>query len=208
MRVAVFASGRGSNLQALMDAADSGFLKAEIVCVLSDVREAKALERAARRGIPSRSIERGEFERTALQILNEFRVDLVCLAGFMRILSGEFIEKAGVRILNVHPSLLPAFPGLRAQRQALEHGVRITGATVHCVDEQVDHGPVIVQAAVPVFQDDDEATVSERILREEHRIYPMAVRWFAEGRIVLEGRRMVLQNASQAEFSVRNPDNP
>lgn len=191
-----------------MDAADSGFLKAEIVCVLSDVREAKALERAARRGIPSRSIERGEFERTALQILNEFRVDLVCLAGFMRILSGEFIEKAGVRILNVHPSLLPAFPGLRAQRQALEHGVRITGATVHCVDEQVDHGPVIVQAAVPVFQDDDEATVSERILREEHRIYPMAVRWFAEGRIVLEGRRMVLQNASQAEFSVRNPDNP
>ncbi len=207
MRVAVFASGRGSNLQALIDAADKGLWKAEIVSVLSDVRDAKALERAARKGIPGQFIKPKEFEKTTLKILKEAGVGLVCLAGFMRILSGGFIRRAGAPILNVHPSLLPSFPGLRAQRQALDYGVRITGATVHLVDEQVDHGPIVVQAAVPVLPDDNEATLSMRILREEHRIYPMAVRWFSEGRVSVRGRRVILRDAPGAGFSVRNPEN-
>ncbi|MFQ5693867.1 MAG: phosphoribosylglycinamide formyltransferase [Nitrospinota bacterium] len=206
MKVAVFASGRGSNLQALLDAAESGALGAEVVLVLSDVRDAQALERAARRSIPHRFIERGEFEEVALSILKEAGVDLVCLAGFMRILSADFIHRAAVPILNVHPSLLPSFPGLRAQRQALAYGVRITGATVHLVDEEMDHGPIVVQAAVPVLQEDDEESLSERILREEHRIYPLAVRWFAEGRVRVEGRRVILRDAGQDGFAVCNPD--
>lgn len=189
-----------------MDAADSGFLKSEIVLVLSNVRDAPALERAARRGIRCEFIESKEFEGVAAERLKEERVDLVCLAGFMRVLSGEFIRRVGVPILNVHPSLLPAFPGLRAQRQALAHGVRITGATVHLVDERVDHGPIVIQAAVPVLQDDDEESLSERVLREEHRIYPLAVRWFAEGRVRLEGRRVILHSTPHGRFSVRNPD--
>ena len=196
MRIAVFASGRGSNLQALMDAADTGYLKAEIVAVLSDVQGARALERASQRGLSNRFLEPKAFEGAALEILKESAADLVCLAGFMRILGGEFIHLCGVRILNVHPSLLPAFPGLRAQRQALKHGVRVSGASVHLVDAQVDHGPIIAQAPVPVFADDDEEILSERILREEHRIYPMAVRWFAEGRVSIEGRCVRIGDAS------------
>jgi phosphoribosylglycinamide formyltransferase-1 len=188
MRIAVFASGRGSNLRALMEAAGTGYLKAEIAVVLSNVRSAQALERASQRGLPARFLEPEAFEDAALEILRNAAVDLICLAGFMRILSGDFIQQCGVPILNVHPSLLPAFPGLRAQRQALKYGARVSGATVHLVDEQVDHGPVIAQAPVPVFEDDDEESLSQRILRQEHRIYPMAVRWFAEGRVSVEGR--------------------
>jgi phosphoribosylglycinamide formyltransferase-1 len=188
MRIAVFASGRGSNLRALMEAAGTGYLKAEIAVVLSDVQSAQALERASQQGLSARFLEPEAFEDAALEILRNPAVDLVCLAGFMRILSGDFIQQCGVPILNVHPSLLPAFPGLRAQRQALKYGARVSGATVHLVDEQVDHGPVIAQAPVPVFEDDDEESLSQRILRQEHRIYPMAVRWFAEGRVSVEGR--------------------
>ena len=196
MRIAVFASGRGSNLRALMEAAGTGYLKAEIAVVLSDVQSAQALERASQRGLPARFLEPEAFEDAALEILRNPAVDLVCLAGFMRILSGDFIQQCGVPILNVHPSLLPAFPGLRAQRQALKYGARVSGATVHLVDEQVDHGPVIAQAPVPVFEDDDEESLSERILRQEHRIYPMAVRWFAEGRVSVEGRSVRIAAAS------------
>ena len=190
MNISVFVSGRGSNLKALMDAADSGYLKSRIALVLSNVADAAALVRSQRNKIPSRYIPQKSFEREALPALREASVDLVCLAGFMRILSGDFIRAASVPILNVHPSLLPAFPGLNAQKQALERGVRVSGATVHLVDEWVDHGPILAQAPVPVFEKDDEESLSERILREEHRIYPMAVRWFAEGRIRIEGDRV------------------
>lgn len=195
MRIAVFASGRGSNLRALMEAAGTGYLKAEIAVVLSDVQSARALERASQQGLAARFLEPEAFEVAALEILRNAAADLICLAGFMRILSGDFIQQCGVPILNVHPSLLPAFPGLRPQRQALEHGARVSGATVHLVDERVDHGPVIAQTPVPVFQDDDEESLSERILRQEHRIYPMAVRWFAEGRVLVEGRRVRIAGA-------------
>ncbi len=194
MNISVFVSGRGSNLKALMDAADSGYLKSRIALVLSNVADAAALVRSQRNKIPSRYIPQKSFEREALPALREASVDLVCLAGFMRILSGDFIRAASVPILNVHPSLLPAFPGLNAQKQALERGVRVSGATVHLVDEWVDHGPILAQAPVPVFEKDDEESLSERILREEHRIYPMAVRWFAEGRIRIEGDRVLMDD--------------
>ncbi len=194
MNISVFVSGRGSNLKALMDAADSGYLKSRIALVLSNVADAAALVRSQRNKIPSRYIPQKSFEREALPALREASVDLVCLAGFRRILSGDFIRAASVPILNVHPSLLPAFPGLNAQKQALERGVRVSGATVHLVDEWVDHGPILAQAPVPVFEKDDEESLSERILREEHRIYPMAVRWFAEGRIRIEGDRVLMDD--------------
>ena len=194
MNISVFVSGRGSNLQALMDAADSGYLKSRIALVLSNVADAGALVRSQRNRIPSRYIPQKFFEREALSALREASVDLVCLAGFMRILSGDFIRAASVPILNVHPSLLPAFPGLNAQKEALESGVRVSGATVHLVDELVDHGPIVSQAPVPVFEKDDVESLSERILREEHRIYPMAVRWFAEGRIRIESDRVLMDN--------------
>ncbi len=194
MNISVFVSGRGSNLKALMDAADSGYLKSRIALVLSNVADAAALVRSQRNKIPSRYIPQKSFEREALPALREASVDLVCLAGFMRILSGDFIRAASVPILNVHPSLLPAFPGLNAQKQALERGVRVSGATVHLVDKWVDHGPILAQAPVPVFEKDDEESLSERILREEHRIYPMAVRWFAEGRIRIEGDRVLMDD--------------
>jgi phosphoribosylglycinamide formyltransferase-1 len=188
-----------------MDAADAGSLKAEIAWVLSNVKDAKALERAAARGLPHQFLESKTFEEVALKLLSEAGVDLICLAGYMRILSADFIHRAGVPILNVHPSLLPSFAGLHAQRQALEYGAQLTGATVHLVDEQVDHGPIIIQSAVPIYPDDDEDSLSGRILREEHRIFPLAVKWFAEGRVRMEGRRVVIQDSERPQFSVANP---
>jgi phosphoribosylglycinamide formyltransferase-1 len=188
-----------------MDAVDAGSLKAEIVWALSNVKDAKALERAGARGIPNQFLEPKSFEDVALKLLSEAGVDLICLAGYMRILSAGFIHQAGVPILNVHPSLLPSFPGLHAQRQALAYGAQITGATVHLVDERVDHGPIIIQSAVPIYQDDDEDSLSGRILREEHRIFPLAVKWFAEGRVRVEGRRVVIQDSERSQFSVTNP---
>ncbi|MDP6619750.1 MAG: phosphoribosylglycinamide formyltransferase [Nitrospinota bacterium] len=205
MRIAVFASGRGSNLRALMEAAGTGYLKAEIAVVLSDVQSAQALERASQQGLSARFLEPEAFEDAALEILRNPAVDLVCLAGFMRILSGDFIQQCGVPILNVHPSLLPAFPGLRAQRQALKYGARVSGATVHLVDEQVDHGPVIAQAPVPVFEDDDEESLSQRILRQEHRIYPMAVKYIAEGRLRIVAERVIIDGALSDGAALCNP---
>ncbi len=198
MRVGVLASGRGSNLQSLIDASEAGRLAAEIVVVLSDVEDAPALHRAKRRGIPAFFINpQGEdFEARLLEALSKAQVELVCLAGFMRILSPFFLKGTGRPVLNIHPSLLPGFPGLQAQRQALEHGVKVTGCTVHLVNEEVDHGPILVQAAVPVFEDDTPQSLAERILREEHRIYPQAVQYFAEGRVKVEGRRVKISPSS------------
>jgi phosphoribosylglycinamide formyltransferase-1 len=194
--VGVLASGRGSNFEALVRAVESGSVPARVALLVSDRRDARALDIARAHAIEAVVIEarahasRQDHDRAVAAALEARGVILVCLAGYMRILGAEFVRHFAGRLLNVHPALLPAFPGLHAQRQALEHGVRISGATVHFVDEGVDTGPIVLQAAVPVLDDDTEETLSARILAEEHRIYPEAVRLFAEGRLRLEGRRV------------------
>jgi len=195
----VLASGRGSNLQAIIDAIEAGRLDALLAVVISDRPEAQALERARKHGAEALFLDpklhqgREAFDRAVLAVLQEHRVELVCLAGFMRILTPIFVQTFKGRIMNIHPALLPAFPGLHAQRQALERGVKVAGATVHFVDEGVDTGPIILQAAVPVLEDDTEETLSARILAEEHRIYTRAIQLFAEGRLSIIGRRVVIR---------------
>jgi phosphoribosylglycinamide formyltransferase-1 len=193
-RLGILLSGRGSNFMAIADNVAAGRIPAEIAVVVSNRPGAPGLDEAQRRGldaqmIPSKGLEREEYDRKVVAVLKEKRVDLVCLAGFMRLLSPYFVSQFPNRILNIHPSLLPAFPGLEAQRQALEYGVRITGCTVHFVDENLDAGPVIVQAAVPVLDDDTPETLSARILAEEHRIYSEAINLVLSGRLRLAGRR-------------------
>lgn len=196
LRVGVLASGRGSNLRAILGAVEAGRMRAAVVVVVSDRAGAGALGIARDHGVEALFVDPGQhpgreaYDRAVAAALEERRVGLVCLAGFMRILSPGFVRRFEGRLLNIHPALLPAFPGLHAQRQALAHGVRIAGATVHFVDEGVDTGPIVLQAAVPVRPDDTEASLSDRILAEEHRIYPEAIRLFAEGRLRLEGRRV------------------
>lgn len=184
-RLAVFASGRGSNLASLLAAFPKGGELGRVVLVVSNKADAPALEKARAAGVEAVYLPfatREAFEQGARGLLERWRVDLICLAGFMRLLSTEFVSAYAGRILNIHPSLLPAFPGLHAQRQALEAGVRETGCTVHWVDAGVDTGPVLVQRAVPVLPGDDEASLSARILAEEHRLYPEAVRRVLEQR--------------------------
>lgn len=195
-RVGVLVSGRGSNLQALIDAAREGRLGGEIAIVLSNVEEAPALSRARRAGIAAafrdhRGRTREDFDLEVAGMLAGHGIDLVCLAGYMRLLSPAFIQRFPGRIVNVHPSLLPAFPGLDAQRQAWDHGVKVSGATVHLVDEGLDSGPIVLQEAVPVLDNDTPEHLAERILAAEHRIYPRAVRLLLEGRYHVEGRRVV-----------------
>ncbi|MBI4561240.1 MAG: phosphoribosylglycinamide formyltransferase [Candidatus Rokubacteria bacterium] len=199
LRIGVLASGRGSNLQAIIDAIEVGKLAACLPVVISDRRDAQALERARKHGTeavfvdPKAHADREAFDRAVLAVLAEHGVELVCLAGFMRILTPVFVRAYPGRIMNIHPALLPTFPGLHAQRQALEHGVKVSGATVHFVDEGVDTGPIILQAAVPVHEDDTEETLAARILAEEHRIYPRAIQLFAEGRLEVRGRRVLIR---------------
>lgn len=189
LRLGVLASGRGSNLQALIDAGRDADFPAEVALVLSDRRGAHALARAAAAGIPHRRLNPREegFYREMAEEVERCGIGLICCAGFMRILPPGFVERFRGRIINIHPALLPSFPGLRAQRQALDAGVRVSGCTVHFVDEGVDTGPIIAQAAVPVRPGDDERALSERILRYEHRLYPLAVRLIAEGRVRCAG---------------------
>jgi phosphoribosylglycinamide formyltransferase 1 len=192
----VLASGRGSNLQAIVDAIDAGRCPARVAVVVSDRKDAPALERARRAGIRAVHLEpraypdRTAFDAAIAEVLDADGVELVCLAGYMRVLSAEFVRRYRARILNVHPALLPAFRGLDAQRQALEHGVKLAGATVHFVDEGVDTGPIVLQAAVPVLDEDTDTSLSARILAEEHRLYPEAIRLYAEGRLEVSGRRV------------------
>jgi phosphoribosylglycinamide formyltransferase-1 len=197
-RLGILISGRGSNFEAIADQIDAGKLQAEIGVVISSRPDAQGLQTArARRietaSIPSKGLDREVYDRLLLQELQKRQVDFVCLAGFMRLLSAGFIRQFPNRILNIHPSLLPAFPGLDAQHQALEHGVKISGCTVHFVDEELDAGPIVIQAAVPVLADDDLETFSARILKEEHRIYPEALRIVLEGRFRIEGRRVIVE---------------
>jgi len=194
LRLGVLASGNGSNLQALIDACGTPDFPAKIEVVISNVPTAQALERARKAGIPALVVDhrahpgRDSFEKELLGVLSKHQTGVLCLAGFMRILSPDFLRSFPGRILNIHPALLPSFPGLHGARQALAHGVKITGCTVHLVDAGTDTGPIVVQAAVPVLPGDDEATLAARILVEEHRIYPLAVRAVAEGAVSLTGR--------------------
>jgi len=195
-RVGILISGRGSNMVALVEAMRAGRIAADPVVVLSNVPGAVGLERAAGWGIPTEVIDhksvrpRDVHETAVVETLQHHRVDLVCLAGYMRLLTARMVGAFPGRILNIHPSLLPAFPGLHAQRQALEYGVKVAGCTVHFVDEECDHGPIAIQATVPVHEGDDEESLGARILEQEHRIYPEAVRLFFEGRLRIDGRHV------------------
>jgi phosphoribosylglycinamide formyltransferase 1 len=194
-RLGILISGRGSNCEAIADQVAAGAIPAEIGVVISNRADAPGLEMVRRRGLaavalPSRGLDREVYDRLLADELQKHGVDLVCLAGFMRLLSAGFIRRFPSRILNIHPSLLPAFPGLDAQRQALEHGVKIAGCTVHFVDEDLDAGPIVLQAAVPVLDDDSVETLSARILAEEHRLYSDAVRLVLAGNYSIEGRRV------------------
>ncbi|HLK69226.1 MAG TPA: phosphoribosylglycinamide formyltransferase [Bryobacteraceae bacterium] len=195
-RLGILLSGRGSNFGAIADAVQAGQIDAEIAVVIANRSEARGLEIARERGlnavsIPSRGLDREVYDRMLLEELDRNRVDLVLLAGYMRLLSATFIRRFPNRILNIHPSLLPAFPGLDAQHQALEHGVKVTGCTVHFVDEQLDAGPIIIQVAVPVLDSDTVESLSARILEHEHRIYPEAIRIVLSGNYAILGRRVV-----------------
>lgn len=197
-RLGVLVSGRGSNLQALIDAARAGRLGGEVVVVVSNVEDAPALVLARAAGIPAvfrdhRARARADYDREVAGLLHAHRVDLVCLAGFMRLLSAGFVAAFAGRIVNVHPSLLPAFPGRDAQRRALEHGVKLSGATVHLVDEGLDSGPIVMQEAVPVLDADDADALAARILAAEHRVYPLAVAALLAGRYRLQGRRLLFE---------------
>src|SRR6201987_3941797 len=197
-RIAVLLSGRGSKFEALAESVSAGRIpNAEIAIVISNKPDAAGLEKAKARKIPARTIaskglEREVYDRQVAAVLQEYKVDLICLAGYMRLLSPYFVAAFPQRILNIHPSLLPAFPGLESQKQALEHGVKFAGGTVAFVDENLDAGPIILQAVVPVKDCDTVETLSERVLREEHRIYTEAVRIVLEGKYRIEGRRVLL----------------
>jgi phosphoribosylglycinamide formyltransferase-1 len=199
LRLGVLASGGGTNLQSVIDRCSDGSIDAEIALLISNNPEAGALTRARKAKIPSLCINhrqydnREHFDQAVVTALQEARVELVVLAGFMRIISDIFIKAFPERIMNIHPALLPAFPGLHVQRKALEYGVRFAGCTVHFVDGGVDTGPIIIQAVVPVFDSDTEESLSARILQQEHRIYPRAIQLFAEGRLRIEGRRVRIE---------------
>ncbi len=211
--IAVLVSGSGSNLQAIIDASEAGAIPAKIGVVLSNNAEAYGLVRARNHGIPAevvdhRSFENREaFDARMVEIIRSYGAELVCLAGFMRVVTPVFLRAFPQRIINIHPALLPSFPGTHGPRQALRYGVRFSGCTVHFLDEGVDTGPVIVQAVVPVYEDDTEETLAARILKEEHRIYPMAIRLFLEGKLSISGRRVITRETGRIpDFSRRNPD--
>jgi phosphoribosylglycinamide formyltransferase-1 len=199
LKIGVLVSGRGSNLQAIIDAIEAKKIKAEIAVVISNVQGVMALDRAKKHGIKSIVIDNREhsdkssYEKQVIKALDDNNVGLICLAGYMKLLSPELVHHFKGRIMNIHPALLPAFPGLHVQRKALEYGVKYSGCTVHFVDEGCDTGPIILQAVVPVLDSDTEETLSARILEQEHKIYPEAIRLFSEGKLKIEGRRVKIE---------------
>lgn len=208
----VLASGNGSNLQSLIDHIEGGKLDAEIRIVLSNNAQAYALERCRKHRIPACVVNHREFasrelfDRRVVETLNASEVKLVAMAGFMRILSPVFFSAFPLRIMNIHPALLPSFPGTHVQQKAIDYGAKFSGCTVHFVDEGVDTGPIIIQAVVPIFAEDTADSLADRILKEEHRIYPQAVQYYAENRIDVEGRRVRIRGAGAATASVlHNP---
>ena len=201
----VLISGSGTNLQAIIDAIEAQELDAKIQVVLSNRADAYGLVRAKNHGIPVEVLDhksfssREAFDQSVVDILRGRQVELVVLAGFMRLLSPVFVGAYSNRIMNIHPSLLPAFPGLHAQRKAVEHGVRFSGCTVHFVNDACDEGPIIIQAAVPVFPDDTEEALARRILEQEHRIYPRAIQLYSEGRLRIQGRRVLVDDVAKED---------
>ena len=199
INIGVLASGRGTNLQAIIEAVKEGRIEGKIGIVISDNRDAFALKRAKQNNIETEYINfksfknREDYDKKIMEYLKEKDVDLVVLAGYMRILSSFFINAYKNKIMNIHPALLPSFPGLHAQRQAVEYGVKISGCTVHFVDEGVDSGPIILQKAVEVKDNDTEELLAERILKEEHQIYPRAIQLFSQGRLVIKGRKVFIK---------------
>ena len=193
-KLAVLVSGRGSNLQAIIDSIDREELDAHLSIVISNTKDAMALKRAEQHGIktifidPSNYLSSKEYDKALVLKLKEFSIDLICLAGYMRILGEEVVQTFEKKIINIHPSLLPAFPGLNAQKQAISHGVKFSGCTVHFVDSGVDSGPIILQTVVPVYDDDDEKSLSKRILEQEHSLYPKAIKMIQKNKIRLSGR--------------------
>ncbi len=211
--IAVLVSGSGSNLQAIIDASEKGEIPCRVGIVISNKADAYGLARGKKHGIPTEVVDhkgfatREEFDARLVEVIRGSGADLVCLAGFMRILTPVIIRAFPNRILNIHPALLPSFPGTHGPGQALAYGVRFSGCTVHFLDEGVDTGPIVVQAIVPVYDDDTEDTLAARILVQEHRIYPMAIRLFFSGRLAFEGRKVKIRGEPKIpEFSHRNPD--
>jgi phosphoribosylglycinamide formyltransferase-1 len=196
MNIAVFCSGKGTNLQAIIDAVKRGKIKANLALVISDQKDAYALARAKNSGVEAVFIDprnfplRENFDKEIIKHLERKRIDLICLAGFMRMISNYLVQKYKNCILNIHPALLPSFKGTQGVKDALEYGVKITGPTVHFVDEKMDHGPIILQAAVEVRDTDTEETLAQRIHEQEHKIYPQAIKLFVEGKLEIEGRRI------------------
>ncbi len=199
-RIVILISGRGSNLQAILEAR----LDAQVAAVISNNAAARGIDIARSFGVDTAVIDhrafpnRTRFDTALADQAHSYRPDLLVLAGFMRILSDDFIERFGCQIMNIHPSLLPAFPGVDTHRRALQEGVRIHGCTVHFVTAELDHGPIIVQAAVPVLPGDDEGRLAARVLEQEHRIYPQAIRWFLDGKLQLEGNRVIVNAGRNA----------
>ena len=209
--IVILISGRGSNMELLLDAAASGALPVRVAAVLSNRPQAKVLEVAAAKGVATRVVDhqnysrREDFDAAMAAEIDAHAPDLVVLAGFMRILSDAFVEHYAGRLINIHPSLLPAYPGLHTHRRALEDGVRVHGCTVHFVTPTLDHGPIVIQAAVPVLDGDDEVSLAARVLLQEHQIYPLAVRWFVEGRLKLQDGRVVFNTPQSAGSALVSP---
>jgi phosphoribosylglycinamide formyltransferase-1 len=215
LRVAVLASGRGSNLQAVIDAIEAGTVQAKIVAVISNKKEAPALERARRHGLSDLFVDpkpfagrpdsREVYDCELLDVLRRHDVELVLLAGYMKIVTRVLVDAFANRMMNIHPSLLPSFPGLDVQQKAIEWGCKLAGCTVHFVTEGIDEGPIILQAAVPILDDDNPDTLAARILEQEHKIYPRAVQLFAEGRLRVEGRRVFIEQGKPVGDAVISP---
>ena len=204
LKIGVLVSGSGTNLQSILDSCESDRF-AEVAVVISNKADAYALKRAESKGVPTRVIshkdypDRAAYDSELINILNEYDVGLVVLAGFMRILTGEFLRAFPGRVMNIHPALLPSFPGLEVRQAAIDYGVRFSGCTVHFVDEDVDTGPIIIQAVVPVYPEDSEDELKHRILKQEHKIYPEAIKLFAQGRLRIEGRKVFIDGLGKDE---------
>lgn len=210
LTIGVLASGRGSNFQSIIDNIESGFINAKIALLITDKPDAYALERAKNHKIESLVIlpkdfpDKDSFYSRIADDLEKMGVDLVILAGFMRVVGKPLIERYPNRIMNIHPALLPSFPGLHGHKDAIDYGVKISGCTVHFVDEGVDTGPIIIQAAVPAYEDDTEETLSDRILKQEHRVFPLAIKLYAEGKVVVKGRKVYVE-ADREDSLLINP---
>jgi phosphoribosylglycinamide formyltransferase-1 len=212
LTIAVFISGSGSNLQSIIDNVEKGAVSARIAVVVSNEPDAYGIERAKKHGIPTAVVNhrdfsnRSAFEEAILAVLEKHPVDLICLAGFMRVLTPEFLRRYPLKIINIHPALLPSFAGTHGQKDAHDYAVKFSGCTIHFVDEGVDTGPIIIQAVVPVMPDDTVETLQKRILAQEHKIYPQAIQFIAEGRVSVVGRKVVVAGARPVEeFAHANP---